>query len=104
MSVDFLVLLLALEMKDKDLIGTAAFHDLAAHHSPSARADCAFLGGNSKNVIEFNGVAVSGGQLFHFHYVAGCDAVLLSPGANYRVHTLSIAPSKRMAQKDLINL
>src|SRR6478736_5387011 len=92
MSVYFLILLLAFEMEDKDLIGSAAFHDLAAHHGSCAGADCAFLGGNSKNIIEFNGVAVSGGQLFHFHYVAGCDAVLLSPGANNRVHKLSPSP------------
>src|ERR1700733_11685218 len=97
MSENLLVLLFALEVEDQNLGGLSAFHHLAADDSSCARADFACFRRNSKNIIEFNCVAIGGRQLFHFHNVAGCDAVLLSPGANYRVHPLSIAPSKRMA-------
>src|SRR5258707_6827931 len=65
MSINLLVLLLALEMEDQNLVRAAAFHDLAADHCACARADGALLAGNGKNVIELNGISASGGQLLH---------------------------------------
>src|SRR5579859_7900356 len=92
MSVNLLVLLFALEVEDQDLVRTAALHHLSADDSASAWANSAFLARHGQNVIKFNHVAVGGGQLLNFHYVAGCDAVLFPPGANYRVHKLSPSP------------
>src|SRR5579859_6275822 len=92
MPVNLLVLLFALEVEDENFVGLAAFHHLSANDSAGAGTDSAFLPGHSQNVIEFNHVAISGGQLLNFHYVAGCDAVLFPPGANYRVHKLSPSP------------
>src|SRR4029077_18571999 len=102
MSVNLFVLLLALEMEDQNFVRAATFHDLAANHCAGARADRALLAGNGKNVIELNGIAVSGGQFLHFYNVAGCDAVLLPPGANYRVHNSLHRPFKALGRKGLI--
>jgi hypothetical protein len=102
MSVNLLVLFFAFEVEDQDLVCLAAFHDLSADHCACAGTDSALLAGHGQNVIEFNGVAVGGRQLLNFHYVAGCDAVLLSPGANYRVHNSLHRPFKALGRKGLI--
>ena len=102
MSVNLLVLLFALEVENKDLIGLAAFHHLSADYGTGSGADGAFLAGDGQNVVEFNNVAICGGQLLNFHYVAGCDAVLLSSGANYRVNNSLPCPFKALGRKGLI--
>src|SRR5260221_88612 len=102
MSINLLVLLLALEMEDQNLVRAAAFHDLAADHCACARADGALLAGNGKNVIELNGIAVSGGALFQLFKLPRCDAVLFPPGANYRVHNSLHRPFKALGRKGLI--
>src|SRR6185437_10338670 len=102
MSVNLLVLLFALEVEDQDLIGLAAFHHLPTDDCTGSRTNGAFLARDGQNVIEFNHIAISGGQLLNFHYVAGCDAVLLSSGANYRVHNSLPCPFKALGRKGLI--
>jgi hypothetical protein len=100
MSKDLLVLLFALEMEDQDFVGPSRLHYLAAHPRASAEADLAFLAGNGQNVIELDFVPMACGQFLDFHYVSGSNAILLSPGANHRVHNSLHCPCKREARKD----
>ena len=101
MPVNLLVLLLPLEVEDQDLIRAAAFHDLAADHGPCARPDGAFLAETARTSLNSMVSPLAARQLLNFHNVAGCDAVLLSPGANNRVHNSLHRPFKALAQKDL---
>src|SRR5262249_56724601 len=63
MAKDLLVLLLALEVEDQDLVPAPSFHHLAADHGALALADLAHLTGNRKHIVELDGIAFTGGQL-----------------------------------------
>src|SRR5471032_2370124 len=86
MSVHLLVLLLALQVEDQNLVFAAFFHHRASYRRACAGANLAFLAGNGQNIFKFNCFAFSDAQFFHFYNVAGSDTILLPPGPNDRVH------------------
>src|SRR5579859_804670 len=104
MTVNLLVLLLALEVEDQDLVGASGLHHLSADHGACARADGAFLAGNRQNVIELDGVAIAGRELLNFDHVSGRNPILLSSGANDRVHNSLHLRSSPLTGKDLYDL
>src|SRR5262249_25568770 len=86
MAKDLLVLLLALEVEDQDLVPAPSFHHLAADHGALAWADLAPLTGNRKHIVELDGIAFTGGPLLNLNDVSRGHSILLPPGANHRVH------------------
>src|SRR5260370_42423711 len=86
MSKDLFVLLFAFEMEDQNLVGAPGIHYLAAYERALTRTDMTFLAGNSEHVVELNRVAVAGRQLLDLYYISRSNPILLSPGANHRVH------------------
>src|SRR5215831_15791778 len=95
MSKDLLVLLLAFEVEDQDLVRASRIHYFAAYHRSLAGADVTFLAGNGEHVVELNRFALAFGQLLYFHYISRSNPILLSPGANHRVHNSLHCPCKR---------
>src|ERR1017187_853125 len=86
MSVQLLVLLLAFEVKDQDLIGAALLDDLAADERIRRLAQFALGVADGEHFIKLNVFAAGLRQLLDLNNVPGCDAILLSPGADHRVH------------------
>jgi len=101
MAEDLLVLLLALEVEDQDLISASRIHHLAADYRALHGTDLAFLAGHGQHILELDDLTVAFWHLLNFHYVSGSYSILLAPGADDCVHKLSIAPYKRYARKDL---
>src|SRR5215813_898794 len=89
MSVNLLVLLLAFEMEDQNLVTATRLHNLAADDSIGSRAYLAIIPGDRQNIIEFNRIALVRGQLFNSHDISRGHSILFSPGANHRVHNFS---------------
>src|SRR5437868_4041932 len=88
MSLELLVLLLALEVEDQDLVAAAFLHHTANNAGAALRLhDGAGLSRDRQHIREFN-IAVLSRLLVNFDYVSGRDAKLPSPGADHRVHRL----------------
>src|SRR4051812_44806504 len=88
-SRELLVLLFALEVEDEDLVRAALFDRAADHARTRLRtADLALLPADGEHVGELD-LPVRGGGFLDLDHVPGCDAILLSPGANDRVHTIA---------------
>ena len=87
MPIQLLVLLLALEVEDQDLVGAALPEHLPGHEGLGRLAQFAFRAADRQHLVELHVFAVSLRQLLNFDYVAGCDAILLSPGADDRLHS-----------------
>src|SRR5581483_5406458 len=97
MSLQLLVLLLALEVEYQDLIGASFFYHAAHHARATLRThQRARLAGNRQHVSKLH-VAVFCRLLIDPDYVSGCDAKLLSPGADNRVHRLFLLSRKLLA-------
>src|SRR6516225_6313235 len=86
MSLQFLVLLLALVVEHQHLVAAPLLHHLADYERSSRLGDLAFGGAHGEHIVELDVLAARLRQLLNLNYVSGCDAILLSPGANYRVH------------------
>src|ERR1039457_489106 len=86
MSVQLLVLLLALEVEDQDLIGASLFDHLSADEGLRRLAELALGPANGQHFVELNVFAAGLRQLLDLNHVSGRDAILLSPGADHRVH------------------
>ena len=90
MSLQLLVLLLALVVENEDLVCAAVAEYLADHVSGAAGArNVSFFGRYCQNFTELNLVVLDWSQFLDPNYIAGCDAILLSPGADDRVHNSS---------------
>src|SRR5262249_58656544 len=100
-SENLLVLLLAFEVKNQDLVTAAGFQDFAAHHRTLAGADMTFLAGNGQHVVELDGVALTGGQLLNFDDISGSNSILLPSGAYHRVHNSLPFPFEELSTKGL---
>src|SRR5207302_1655742 len=88
MSLQLLVLFLALEVEDENLIAATFFHNAADHTGAALRfSDGPRFPGDCQYVGELD-IAVLPGLLVNFNHVPGRDAKLLSPGADDRVHRL----------------
>src|SRR5215471_15760233 len=66
MSKDLLVLLLAFEVEDQNLVATPRVHHFAAYDRALARTDMPLLSGDGQHIVELDDVAVLGGQLLNF--------------------------------------
>src|ERR1700742_3720968 len=86
MSIQFLVLLLALVVEHQDFRGAALFHHLPGNKGFTGLAQFAFRAADSQHFVELHVFAAGLRQLLDLDYVSGCDAILLSPGADHRVH------------------
>src|SRR5271169_4074612 len=86
MSIQLLVLLLAFEVEDQDLIGAALLDHLGADERLRRLAEFTLGASDGQHFIELDLFAAGLRQLLDLNYVAGCDAILLSPGADHRVH------------------
>src|SRR5690242_11392958 len=88
MSAQLFVLLFPLVMEDQDFFVTAFLDHLSGDaRLAGSLAELAFAAAHAQN-IELN-VAVLGAELLDPHYVSGRHSILLSTGANHRVHTHS---------------
>src|ERR1700756_4916305 len=85
-SPEFLVLLFAFVVEDQNLRAAAFFHDLADHARIRLQADFAFFAGN-RHHGELHQSIGAGARFLHSNYIAGRHPVLLSTGADNRVHT-----------------
>src|ERR1019366_1675923 len=85
-SVQLLVLLLALEVEDQNLIGAALLDHLTADEGLRRLDQFALGAADGQHFIELNVFAAGLRQLLDLNHVPGCDAILLSPGADHRVH------------------
>src|ERR1700691_3557003 len=87
-AAQLLVLLLALVMENQNFRAAAFLHYLADHASFCQRlAHLAFGARYRQNVGERYLAVGSRGKTFHSNYVSGRHSVLLSTGADHRVHT-----------------
>src|SRR5262245_11154723 len=87
MTAQLLVLLLALVVEDDDFRPAALFQHFAEHTGFGLRAsNLALRARNRQNVVELD-LAV-GAELLHPNHVAGRHPVLLTTGADDRVHML----------------
>src|SRR5271157_2937235 len=86
MSIQLLVLLLALEVEDQNLVAAALLDDLSGDKRIRRLADLALGGADGQHFVELHVLAASLRQLLDLNYVSGRDAILLSPGADHRVH------------------
>ena len=85
-SAKFLVLLLALVVKNQDLRAAAFFHNLADYPRIRLLAYFALFAGNCQHRELHQPVATSA-HFLHSNYIPGRHPVLLSTGADNRVHT-----------------
>ena len=79
MSVQLLVLLLALEVEDQDFIGAALLNDLAADKGLRRLTEFTLGAADRQHFVELNVFTAGLRQLLDLDYVSGCDAILLSP-------------------------
>ncbi len=94
MSAKFLVLLFALVMKNQNLRAAALLHDLSGHQRCRlGTGDLAGLAGNCQHIAEFNFPVSAVALAFQPDHVAGRHPVLLSSGADDRVHTYASVQS-----------
>ena len=89
-SLQLLVLLLALVVEDQNLCR----HDLRLAPGPSlarrrACATCPSSDETARTSLNSNLVVLDRRQFLDPNHIAGCDAILLSPGADDRVHNSS---------------
>src|SRR4051812_39540713 len=84
MSDQFLVLLLALELEDEDLVAPAFFHHLTGDAGATGGGG-KLVAADGKNVGKLDG-ALAVGRLLDLDHVAGGDTVLLAAGADDCVH------------------
>src|SRR5437868_6652379 len=87
MSDQLLVLLLALELKDQDLVAATFFHHLAGDAGAFGVGGKVIVA-DGENVGEFD-LALAVRRLLDFDHVAGGDTVLLAAGADDCVHMKS---------------
>src|SRR5205085_12619537 len=87
------------EMENQDLVAAPALHDLAADQNVGSRADLAFFPGNGQDILELNRIAIIGRQFLDFYNVSGSNTILFPPGANDRVHILSVVLSNCCKQR-----
>src|SRR5205085_4172484 len=98
MSTELLVLLLAFVVKNQDLITAALLHHLTNHQRLRLRtADLSRFSGDREHIFEFNSPVVAVALTLHPNHVAGRHPVLLSSGADDRVHTYASIQSKSVA-------
>src|ERR1700722_14927353 len=89
MALQLLVLLLALEMEDQDLI-PASFADHGAKYLRLRRLDDGRRSiGERQNIVEFHCVVGVAHGLFDLQNVAGRNTILLTTCADHRVHKIS---------------
>jgi hypothetical protein len=81
-----LVLLLALVMENQNLCAPAFFHDCADHARVRLISDLTFFSGHCDHG-ELHLTVRAGADLLYSNYIAGRHPVLLSTGADNRVHT-----------------
>ena len=72
-------------MEDKDLRATAFFDDMAHDSRIGLLTDLALFAGNGHD-RKFHLSVGAGAHFFHSNYVSGRHPVLLSTGADNRVH------------------
>jgi len=84
--IQLLILLLTLVVEDQDFVGSPLFDYLSGNEGARRFAQFAFGAANRQHLVELNVFAAGLRQLLNLDYVAGCDALLLSPGADHRVH------------------
>src|SRR5437660_8887921 len=84
-SAQLLVLLFALEVENENLCAAALAYDFANNASVSLTADLSFFAGN-RHHWKLN-LTVGPGQFLDSNHIAGRHPVLLSTGADNRVHT-----------------
>src|SRR5215472_1582964 len=90
MSAELLVLLFALVVEDKHLGAAAFFNHLADHARFRLRAsDLAFRTRNGENVVEFDVAVGTGAEFLDTDHISGRHPVLLTAGADDRVHTFA---------------
>src|ERR1700674_903709 len=100
-AVNFFVLLLAFEVEDQNLVRAAGFHDLSADHSVFDRAKRACFARHGDYVAERNGLAMAFRQLLNSYNISRSDTILLTPGANHRVHNFLPCPFQPIGWKGL---
>jgi hypothetical protein len=87
MSAQLLVLLLTLEMEDENLIAASIAQDLPNDASVGSGISAqAIIAAHGEHVAELECIAL-GRKLLNVDDVPGRDAILLSPGADDRVHS-----------------
>src|SRR5580704_779058 len=87
MSTQLLVLFLALVMEDENFLGASLLDDLAAHVRAGLRqANLTIAAGNRQHIAELD-FAVCIGLGLQANHISGRHSVLLSTGADDRVHT-----------------
>src|SRR5579864_4096551 len=86
MAAEFLVLLLALVVEYEDLRTPAFLHDFTNYAGVRLQADLAFFAGN-RHHGELHLPVGAGAKFFHSNYISGRHPVLLSTGADDRIHT-----------------
>src|SRR4029077_761866 len=94
MSAQLLILLLALVMEDQNLRGAALLHDFTGHErSGLGAADLAGLAGDSQHLVEFYFPVGAVALILESNHIAGRHPVLLTSGADDRVHTYASVQS-----------
>src|SRR4051812_7522885 len=88
MSLELLVLLLALVVEDQNLSATAFANYLPGDLCSLAGANFTVISGDGKH-IKLHLAIIGRRDLFQTNYISGRDTILLSPGADDRVHKAS---------------
>src|SRR5271166_2511993 len=100
MPIQLLVLFLALVVEDQNLVGAALLDHLAGDERLRRLAQFALGAAERQHLVELHGFSASLRQFLDLNNVAGCDAILLSPGADHRVHgNASVAFLRRAPQR-----
>src|SRR5271165_407573 len=86
MSLQLLILLLALVVEHQHFVAAPLLHHLAGHNRRRGLGNLALCGANRQHISKLHVFAAGLRQLLDLDYVSGCDAILLSPSADHRVH------------------
>src|SRR5271167_2761990 len=86
MSLPLLVLLLALVVEHQHLVAAVMLHHFAGYERRRGLGNLARSRTHSQHIVKLHVFAAGLRQLLDLDYVSGCDAILLSPGADHRVH------------------
>src|SRR6266567_3960473 len=88
MSRNLLVLLLFLVVKNQDLLGSAFVQDFSRDQRALCPRNLSVARRHSQHITKFDLAVLFTALGFQANHIPGCDPILLSTGANDRVHSL----------------
>src|SRR5271166_3208125 len=86
MSIQLLVLLLPLVMEDQYFVAATLLDHLPGNKRLRRLAKLALGAAERQHVVELHIFTTRLRHLLDLNHVSGCDAILLPPGADHRVH------------------